>query len=671
MNTMTTPDGASGRSVLRSSSRGAGLVRVVAASAAVLLLAAGGIWAVTRGGGGSAEMRQVANLDLGKVELGSFAINTTAMGELEARKQIELRSELDTRADIIEIVPEGTVVKKGDLLVQLNAEDLQEQINQQKLEVERGKADVTAAENALQIQLSQNESQERAGQLKIDLAELALAQWRSGEVVKTRAKQQLEIDEADRDLVRLKERYELSQTLEAEGFLSKDQLKTDEINYIRAVARLETAKLDQAVYEEYQYPRDEKTKLSDLEEAKADLDRVRTQNKINAGAKESSLATTRTQYELKVERLTKIEEQLGVAAIYAPTDGLVVYATSIGRGRDMQMMGGDGPLQVGREVRPNEQLIILPDTSSMVATVRVHESLAGRIRPGQRASIKIDAITGETFVGTVESVGVLAETGGWRDPNRREYSVRIAIDHDNSDGVLKPSMRAEAEIMLAAVQESLMVPVQAVFSEGPVKYAYVPRGSRFQRVPVQVGRMSDTYAEIVKGLDTGDRVLLREPDTGEVLAGDWTREQLEGVGVALDEEGNPMTARRGPDIMQMMTEVGAGEAPGGAAMMRGAGPGGGQRPEGAGRPGGGQRPEGARQGGNGAGRPGAQGNTQAPAGSEPAADQAGQETASGTPAETTPTDAPTAAAEGEQTPPPPTQGESGTEAEKIGKTTRE
>lgn len=671
MSTIPTADGASGRSVLRSSSRGAGLVRLVAASAAVLLLAAGGIWAVTRGGGGSAEMRQVANLDLGKVELGSFAINTTAMGELEARKQIELRSELDTRADIVEIVPEGSVVKKGDLLVQLNAEDLQEQINQQKLEVERGRADVTAAENGLQIQLSQNESQERAGQLKIDLAELALAQWRSGEVVKTRAKQQLEIDEAGRDLVRLTERYELSKTLELEGFLSRDQLKTDEINYIKADARLGIAKLDQAVYEEYQYPRDEKTKMSDLEEARADLDRVRTQNKINAGAKESSLVTTSTQYQLKVERLTKLEEQLGVAAIYAPTDGLVVYATSIGRGRDMIVMGGDGPLQVGREVRPNEQLIILPDTSSMVATVRVHESLAGRIRSGQRASITIDAITGESFVGTVESVGVLAETGGWRDPNRREYSVRIAIDHDNSDGKLKPSMRAEAEIMLAAVQESLMVPVQAVFSEGPVKYVYLPLGSRFQRVPVQVGRMSDTYAEIVKGVTAGDRVLLREPDTGEVFAGDWTREQLEGVGVALDEEGNPITARRGPDMMQMMTEMGAGDAPGGQPMMRAGGP------EGGGRPGGGQRPEGGRPGGSAAGRPGAQGEgkAQPPAGAESTTEQAGRETTAGTPAEsttpTTPAAIPTAAAEGEQTDPPPAEGEGAGESEKVDKTTHE
>lgn len=537
--------------------RAAGLVRVVGVSAAVLLVAAGGIWAINRAPSGTGGMSEVSSVDLAVVENGSFSITTTAMGELEARKQIELRSELDTRADIVEIVPEGTVVRQGDVLVKLNTEQLQEQIDQQTLEVERSFADVTAAENSLKIQLSENDSRDRAGQLKVDLADLALAQWREGEVVKTRSKQRLEIEQAERDLARLQEKFDRSTALLDKGFVSTDQHKSEEISLKNAIARSETAKLDQKTYEEYQFPRDEKTKLSDVDEAKADLDRIRTQNAINAAAKESSLATTRRQYELKKERLEKLIEQVELATIAAPTDGLVVYATSIGRGRDMVFIGGDGPLQVGREVRPNEMLLILPDTSSMVASVRVHESLAGRIRPGLRASVKIDAIEGQSFMGTVESIGVLAESGGWRDPNRREYTVRIAIEHDNSDGVLKPSMRAEAEIMLGAVEESLVVPVQAVYSDGPVKYVYLPRGSKFERVPVRVGRMSDSTAEIVSGLNAGDRVLLREPDAGEVMAEEWDRAELELVGVEVDEEGKPVPARRGQmEMMRAMQQGG-------------------------------------------------------------------------------------------------------------------
>jgi len=531
-------------------SRGAGLFRITVASAVVVLAAAGGIWALTNDGREGAAARAVSSLDVSEVGVGSFDITTTAMGELAARHQIELRSQLDTRAGIVEIVPEGTVVKKGDLLVQLNAEELQDQIDQQKLEVERAQADVTAAEAALTIQLSENESKKRAGQLKVDLAKLALQQWRDGEVVKTRKQLQLDIEQADRDLTRLKEQFERSVSLLAEGFLSKNERDQDEIDYINAQARLETARLDQRVYAEYQHPRDEKTKLSDLEEAEADLARVLEQNAINAAAKRSSLDTANRQLQLKTERLEKMQSQFELATIRAPTDGLVVYSTSLDR--DRGFFDSEGPLQVGREVRPNELLIILPDTSSMVATVRVHESLAGRIRPGQRSIVKVDALANETFFGTVESIGVLAESGGWRDPNRREYSVRIAISHDNSDGVLKPSMRAEGTITLGTVRDALMVPVQAVFSEGPVRYVLRPAGSRFQRVPVQVGRTSDVYAEITSGLEGGQRVLLREPTSGEIVNTAWSATELEAVGLALDESGKPYSPRAREAAAQMM-----------------------------------------------------------------------------------------------------------------------
>lgn len=544
------------------SARGAGLVRVVGVSAAVLLVVAGGIWMLNRDGKNSAEMRAVSSVDLGRVELMSFPINTTAMGELEARNQIEIRSELDESAEIVEIVDEGRVVRKGDLLVKLNAEALQDEIDDDTLEVEQARADVTARENALKIQLSDNESRRRAGELNVELAELALAQWRSGEVVKMRSGHKLDIEQAERDLKRLKEKFERSEDLLTEGFLSQNERDLDEIAYINAQARLQTARLDQQTYEEFQHPRDEKTKISDLEEAKAELDRILSQNEINEAAKRSELETAERRLALREERLAEEIAQVEKATIYAPTGGLVVYASSVGRDRDRMMFGGDGPLQIGSQVRPNQNLIILPDTSKMVASVRVHESLAGRIRPGQRATVRVDAINGDSYPGTVESVGVLAESGGWRDPNRREYTVRIALDYDNTNGNLKPSMRTETDIMLSAVENTLSVPVQAVFSEGPVKYVYVPRGGRYASIPVQAGQMSDTYAEIRAGLNEGDRVLLRQPDPGEVVPGDWTREQLEAVGVAVDENGKPVQARRGRMEMMQSTqprEDGAGE----------------------------------------------------------------------------------------------------------------
>jgi len=109
----------------------------------------------------------------------------------------------------------------------------------------------------------------------------------------------------------------------------------------------------------------------------------------------------------------------------------------------------------------NQLLIVLPDTSKMAAEVKVNEALSGRVQAGQRTIIRTDALPDQVFEGIVRSVGVLAEDGGWRDPNRRDYTVRIDLD-DIGAHALTPSMRCTATILVDLVADALFVPVHAV-----------------------------------------------------------------------------------------------------------------------------------------------------------------------------------------------------------------
>jgi HlyD family secretion protein len=247
-------------------------------------------------------------------------------------------------------------------------------------------------------------------------------------------------------------------------------------------------------------------------------------------------------YDLQDETVKKHEESIKNATMTAPADGLVVYATSMSR--NMWFGGSDGPIAIGRQVMPNETVMMLPDTSEMMATVRVPETLASRIRKGQSASIKVDAAGGRTFPGVVDSIGVLAESGGWRDPNLKEYTVKIAVDKAYAEG-LKPSMRCEAQIYLDKVENVVAVPVQAVFSEGPVRYVHVKEGGKYVRRPVNLGRQSDAHAEIVGGLEAGSNVLTREPTPAELIARAWDKGQLEAAGYSVGEDGQPMRREGG------------------------------------------------------------------------------------------------------------------------------
>jgi len=505
---------------------------------AVGILAGAGVLAFK--GKNSSKGQNQAMLDEAVVERMGFEISTVATGELESRNQLEIRNPIESRTTIIYIVDEGTTVQKGDLLVKLNAEALQTQIADQEIQVSSARADLDAAESEYEIQLKTNAAELQDAQLRLQLAELSLSQWEQGELVQRQQDNELAVEEAQRQLVRAQDRYEQTVRLHAQGFESSDRLKEDEITLLRARAELTKAELSRRIYLEFQRPKDEAQRRSDVDKARDELVRVQAQNEIRINTRRVVMENRRQQLNVRQTRLARTIEQFEASTIFAPAPGLVVYQTSVDRGR-----GGDNPLQVGTEVFPNQLLVILPDTSQMRASVRVHESLAGQIREGQQATVRIDAASGAELPGRVTSIGVLAETGGWRDPNLREYRVNILIDESTRPpgaAPLRPSMRCEARIVLGRVDDALTIPVQAVFNEGVLRYVHVREGQMFVRRPVRLGRRSDTSAEVLAGLNTGERVLLRDPQPGEVLGRPWDSEQLATVGLRLDEQGNIVRA---------------------------------------------------------------------------------------------------------------------------------
>ncbi|MCH7791276.1 MAG: HlyD family efflux transporter periplasmic adaptor subunit [Planctomycetes bacterium] len=518
-------------------SRRAATLITLAIMIAVIAAVSLGAYAMigSRAGGGG-----YTTADLVPVQRMDFDITTTAMGELAAAQQLEIRSMLESESTIIEIVDEGITVRKGDLLVRLNSDRIQTAIEEDELRVASARSEVVAAENAVLIQESRNTSSLRDATLQVTLKSLALQQWLKGDDKKELLRIRLRIDSAKSELKRLKRELEKDIQLNEQDFLSDNDLAKSELAVVKAEAETETAHLEKEIYRDYVNPREKRIKESDVVQAEAKLLEVEIQNDIELVSKEAKRSNERSQFQRREARLARLRAELEATTIVAPSDGLVVFGTSLQRNR-MWGNSSEGPLQIGRRVYPNMLLIVLPDTAEMVATVRVHESLIGRIRPGYKAIVKIDAAGGETFTGTIIDIGVLAEGGGWRDPNRREYTVRIALDVDGESAKLKPSMRCEAKIFIDRVADALAIPLPALFSDGALRYVYVRQSGKFVRRPVKISRRSDNYVEILEGLAEGDRVLVREPSPSEVIQRDWDQQELAAVGFTLDEDGKAVS----------------------------------------------------------------------------------------------------------------------------------
>lgn len=481
----------------------------------LLALGAGGVLAlgaaamVMLRSGGPAANRAA---DVFTARRGGFEILLPVNGELVAIDQLDVRNRLDSQAVITFIVEEGAKVNAGDVLLKLNDDELRTKVADATDQAKLADAAAVAAASELDIITKERESELAKARVAVRSAELALSAWKEGEHPSKMLELTTAVEAARRNRQRLAERFDESKRLHELKFISTNDLRQDEIALLEEEARLEQAKLDLHVYERYQSVQELERKDSELEQARGELERAEQRFDAKLRSAQTDLESKKHQLESRRERHRLLEQQLSYCTLTAPTPGLVVYQSSMSG-----WWGGEGPPQVGTQLWPNQQVLILPDTTRMAASVRVSEALSGQVKIGQRATIVCEAMPDRTFTGVIDRVGVLAEQQHrWLDPNRRNYTVRIVLDGVNEWG-LKPSMQCKAQINVGRVDDAVYVPVHSVNRRGSTSFVYLVKGQGVAEHKVAAGRASELYIEIAEGLAEGDVVLVRQPQPEEIV----------------------------------------------------------------------------------------------------------------------------------------------------------
>ena len=142
--------------------------------------------------------------------------------------------------------------------------------------------------------------------------------------------------------------------------------------------------------------------------------------------------------------------------------------------------------------------------------VNVPEALVDQVKVGQPASVAVDALPGRTFRGTVALVAEIANPSGWISSDVKEFKVEIPLDTNEG---LRPGFSCRADIETGRIDDTLALPVQALFRQGERWGVYLAKNNNFREV--EVGRSSMTHAEIISGLNAGDEVRLTAPEPNE------------------------------------------------------------------------------------------------------------------------------------------------------------
>lgn len=164
----------------------------------------------------------------------------------------------------------------------------------------------------------------------------------------------------------------------------------------------------------------------------------------------------------------------------------------------------DSQARLGEPVEPDKVLLEITDLGEVHAIARVPEPLAGRLKPGDLAHIRVSALPEETFDGELLRFGTAAD----RESGTLDAIYRLP----NAALRLRPGMRAEFSIVLGKREGVVSVPRVALQGEASNRFVYVADfdlKNAFVKAPVQVGAINDRFVEITGGLLPGDQVVTR------------------------------------------------------------------------------------------------------------------------------------------------------------------
>ena len=436
-----------------------------------------------------------------QVQRRSFPVVLEEKGELKAANSIDIRCELEGRSTIIYLIDEGTAVKKGDLLVELASDQIDEQIRDVEIKAATAEAAYQAAVKEHEILKDENTSKISKARLALRLAEQALEKYEKGEKLVAEQDAKLALEKSRSVSTRSSEDYQDSRDLFQQGFITKIELENDRFAEYAAGIEVEKAKLAKEVLDAYTVPMSTEEKKSNVEEAGKELDRERKAAQASEAKSEAGVKARESELSLVRDKLAKLQDQKKKAKITAPADGLVVYA------RADDWWRSETHIQVGVQVYERQPIIELPDTRTMKVVVRVHEARTEHLKVGLPAVVEIEGFTGRQFTGKVSKIAVLADSKNrYLNPNLKEYETEIQLDGEFTE--LKPGTTAHGKITMADVVNAPAVPVQAVFAKGGKYYVFVSDADAIHPVEVKVGLASNEYVEIKQGLTEGQKVCL-------------------------------------------------------------------------------------------------------------------------------------------------------------------
>jgi membrane fusion protein (multidrug efflux system) len=223
---------------------------------------------------------------------------------------------------------------------------------------------------------------------------------------------------------------------------------------------------------------------ADLKYQRYNFDRSRKLHKEGSISEHDYYAA---EYQLKrAESFVKAtRSRLGFLSVKAPFSGTVAHRA----------------IELGQLVPVGGPAFDLVQTDSIRVKTWVPENQITDFKKGNSVEIRFDAYPGTTLRASVSRVGPAG------DCSRRVFPVEVHLP--NADGHIRPGMISKLRAARKTYRHIAVIPREAVLERETGPVAFVDKDGSAQLRPLTLGASEGARVVVLKGLEFGERVILR------------------------------------------------------------------------------------------------------------------------------------------------------------------
>ena len=452
--------------------------------------------------------------DTAEVRWGRLVVWVEARGNVTAESNVTIAPPRWWGLKISRLVArEGEKVKKGDVLLELDTEPLEERVRDRSRDIRAATGALKSAEANLSSQTDALRAEVHKFAQDLEKAKGAHAQIKALPLETDLANALIDRDTTRQGAARARVRYEnMKQLYDRGGGVSLQQVEQRELEFRSAVCEAKRAELT------HQLIKDGATdaELADaelvVEMARVDLKRAEITRDLTIGQLQEVVNKATGNLKMNQGNLARVQRIMDACTVRAPVDGTVFY-------RKIRSSEGLEKIKEGMEVRPWYRLMDLPDTTRMQIQVKMAERDIGMVQLGQIARIVLDAYGEETFTAKVTKVEPITKAksgrgGSGKKEEREDLGTKIVevwVTFDEQSDRVRPGLNGRAEIRTEESLEGLLIPRKALFTSEGRDVVYRMQNGERVKTPVRIGGRDEKHFLIVGGIEAGDRVSLTSP----------------------------------------------------------------------------------------------------------------------------------------------------------------